>query len=259
MKRIVNLLLAVVMACATLNFVACNEDKIFKGNYTTASAEQQTQILGDTKKASNDDVYSTDGYLIFFEYEEEDDGKVSKMKYEAKTKIKDGKASASIEVLVKGEGYDFQGKTYYHNGYLYKDIEGSSTIVGQTSINGKYKKEMNFNIENVISSSTLVGVGAMGDVDLMSVAGAIETENYYFGICSTEEYYKVKITYEEQDEEIEAFFVYSKDYKLVAMKVKLDSNDTDMEIKITPYSGRVATPKNPDGEEWKTSILGGLI
>ena len=259
MKKIINLLLAVVIACTSMSFVACNEDKIFKGNYATASVEQQSKIVQDTSRASNEDVYATDGYLLYFEYEEEDDGEINKIKYEAKTKIKDGKASASIEVLVKGDGYDFQGKTYYHEGYLYKDIQGTSTIMGQTSISGKYKTEMNFDIEKVISNSTLVGVGGLSEFELSDFVIENENKNYYFGICTTEEYYKAKITYEDKGEEIEAYFVYSKDYKLVAMKVEIDSDDTDIEIKITPYSGRISTPKNPNGDEWKTSILGGLI
>ena len=263
MKKLLTTLLAIMMAVTMMNFVACdNSDAIFKGQYEAASEETRTEILSNAGDSSDDEAKAK-GFLMKLKYEvkEKDENDSGKMEYTVKTVVNDNKPQMSMELEMKSALANLDGKAYYYNDALFLDYSskvGSGENAIETQI--KTKKSVEFDIGDLIDE---LGMMEM-DLDLGDVNADIQGDNYYFGVCTTDEYYKVKITNKYESDtsktESEAYFVFDRtSYVLIAVKMetKMTSNDGSASIsyKLVPYSGKVETPKNANSDELKTPIF----
>ncbi len=263
MKKLLTTLLAIMMAVTMMNFVACDSsDAIFKGKYQAASEETRIEILSNAGDSSNDEA-KTKGFLMKLKYEikEKDENDSGKMEYTIKTVVNDNKPQMSMELAMKSTISNVNGKAYYYNDALFLDYTsklGSDENAVETQI--KTKKAVEFDISDLIDE---LGMMEM-NLNLGDVTADIEGENYYFGVCTTDKYYKVKITnkYEKDTSktESEAYFVFDRtSYVLIAVKMETkmtsDEGKASISYKLVPYSGKVETPKNANSDEWKTSII----
>lgn len=244
MKRLRNLMLALIMVPCVLLLTACGGSDPFaetasvntEGNYTTTTKAELNEYLGTTAGYVENEKTVMDGYRITITGEEEG------VSLEANGVFLFGETFADTQIALKSvstyEGQEGGAYIYIVDGVMYMSMEAPGTSV-------KYKMPLEGDdFENVNETF-------MGDTPNVAqlIEGIVENDDITVRVAVEGSTKKYEITaLNEFEEEVITYLVFENDV-LQGVSVEMEIEGINALVAIQPYSGSIDFPSFSDYAE----------